>query len=243
MHSPEYVLEKAQNRYRSVWRGALLDADPGAYAVALDPPSAAAITDRAGEVSAWLSSWREWAVQHPEVTLRTRTIRTKFGTQPVHTHLDIPGISALANLSPDTAVHWQRARGRWAQLHRDQVGQTVRPWLTRIVDLDEYDFTILLAAANWFRAYPRSGLTVRSVPVAGMHTKWLARHRSMVLACLGTATDSGQLESARELDPLRSLPPTSTPSGYGRFPARSALSLATPSCGQRSADCARSPPP
>jgi len=124
-------------------------------------------------------------------------------TQPVHTHLDIPGISALANLSPDTAVHWQRARDRWAQLHRDQVGQTVRPWLTRIVDLDDYDFTTLLAAANWFRAHPRSGLTVRSVPVAGMHTKWLARHRSMVLACLGNATDSGQpTEPAREFDPV-----------------------------------------
>jgi len=85
MHSPEYVLEKAQNRYRSVWRDALLDADSGVYAVALDPPSAAAITDRAGEVSAWLSSWREWAVQHPEATLRTRIIRTKFGA------LDHPG--------------------------------------------------------------------------------------------------------------------------------------------------------
>jgi hypothetical protein len=157
MHSPEYVLEKAQNRYRSVWRDALLDADPGAYAVALNPPSASAITDRGGEVSAWLNHWRRWAVEHPDVSLRTRTIHTRFGSQPVHTHLDIPGISALASLNPDTAAHWQRARDRWDQLHREQVGQTVRPWLTRIVDLDDYDFTILLAATNWFRAHPAPG--------------------------------------------------------------------------------------
>ncbi len=203
MHSPEYVLEKARNRYRSVWRDALLDADSGAYTVALDPPSTSAIMDRAGEVSAWLIRWRQWAVQHPDVTLRTRTIRTKFGAQPVHTHLDIPGISALASLSPDTAAHWQLACDRWSQLHRDQVGQTVRPWLTRIVDLDDYDFTILLAATNWFRAHPRSGLTVRSVPVPGMHTKWLARHRSMVLACLGTATDSDEsIDQTEEFDPV-----------------------------------------
>jgi hypothetical protein len=203
MHSPEYVLEKAQNRYRSVWRDALMDGGSGEYAVPLDPPSAAAITDRAGEVSAWLTRWRQWSAQHPDVSLRTRTVHTKFGDQPVCTHLDIPGISALASLSPATDVHWQRARDRWGQLRRDQAGQTVRPWLARIVDIDDYDFATLLAAVNWFRAHPRSGLTVRSVPVPGMHTKWLARHRSMLLACLGTATGSGEpTQLAEESDPV-----------------------------------------
>ncbi len=201
MHSPEYVMEKAQSRYRNVWRDALLDADSSVYVVALDPPSASVITDHADEVAAWLNLWRQWAAEHPEMSLRTRPVRTKFGNQPVHTHLDIPGISALASLSPGTAEHWQRAVDRWSHLH-DQVGQAVRPWLARIVDLDDYDFTTLLAAANWFRAHPRSGLTVRSVPVPGMHTKWLARHRSMVLACLGTATDPSQAaETDGEPDP------------------------------------------
>lgn len=91
-------------------------------------------------------------------------------------------------------------------MHRDQVAKTARPWLARIVDLDEYDFATLLAAVNWFRAHPRSGLTVRSVPVPGMHTKWLARHRSMLLACLGTATttDADQpTQLAEEADPGR----------------------------------------
>lgn len=201
MHNPEYVMEKAQNRYRNVWRDALLDADSSVYVIALDPPSASVITDRADEVSAWLNLWRQWATQHPEMSLRTRAVRTKFGNQPVHTHLDIPSTAALASLSPGTAEHWQRAVDRWSQLH-DQAGQAVRPWLARIVDLDDYDFTTLLAAASWFRGHPRSGLTVRSVPVPGMHTKWLARHRSMLLACLGTATDPSQAaETDGEPDP------------------------------------------
>ena len=203
MRGPEYVLEKAQNRYRGVWRDALLGADSGAYSVVLDPPSASAITARAGDVSAWLIRWRRWAAQHPDVTLRTRTIRTKFGTQPIYTHLDILGTSALADLNADTAAHWQRARARWDQLRCHQPGQAVRPWLARIVDLDNYDFTTLLAATAWFRANPRSGLTVRSVPVPGMHTKWLARHRGMVLACLGTSTDSSEVaESTGDADPV-----------------------------------------
>jgi hypothetical protein len=203
MRAPEYVLEKAQNRYRSVWRDALLGADPGVYTVALDPPSASAITAHASDVSAWLTRWRQWATQHPDVTLRTRTIRTKFGAQSIHTHLDIPGTAALAGLNPGTASHWQRARARWDQLRHHQPGQAVRPWLARIVDLDNYDFTTLLSATAWFRGHPRSGLTVRSVPVPGMHTKWLARHRGMVLACLGTPTDSSEsLGSTGDADPV-----------------------------------------
>ena len=203
MRGPEYVLEKAQNRYRSVWRDALLGVDPGVYSVALDPPSTSAITARAGDVSAWLIRWRQWAAQHPDVALRTRTIRTKFGTQPIHTHLDIPNTHTLASLNVDTAAHWQRARARWDQLRRHQPGQAVRPWLARVVDLDNYDFTTLLAATAWFRANPRSGLTVRSVPVPGMHTKWLTRHRGMVLACLGTPTDSSEFtESTGDADPI-----------------------------------------
>jgi hypothetical protein len=203
MRGPEYVLGKAQNRYRSVWRDALLGTGSGAYTVALDPPSGAAIVAQASDVSAWLIRWREWATQHPEVSLRTRTIRTKFGAQPIHTHLDIPDIPALAGLNAHTAGHWQRARARWDQLRCHQAGPTVRPWLARIVDLDSYDFTTLLAATAWFRAHPRSGLTVRSVPVPGMHTKWLARHRGMVLACLGISTDSSEsTEPPGDSDPV-----------------------------------------
>ena len=59
MHGPEHVVAKAQTRYRSVWRDALLGADPGVYSVPLDPPSAAEVTTRAGDVSAWLAHWRQ----------------------------------------------------------------------------------------------------------------------------------------------------------------------------------------
>jgi hypothetical protein len=207
MRGPDYVLEKAQNRYRSVWRDALMGVDPGMYTVALDPPSAVEVTTCAGDVSAWLTHWRHWAEQHSDVFLRTRTIRTKFGAQPIHTHLDIPGIAALAGLNPGTASHWQRARARWDQLRYHQPGQAVRPWLARIVDLDNYDFTTLLGATTWFRAHPRSGLTVRSVPVPGMHTKWLARHRGIVLACLGTPTESSDSTGSEgDTDPV-DIPP------------------------------------
>jgi hypothetical protein len=119
--------------------------------------------------------------------------------QVPHDSLAERDIGALADLNPDTATHWRRALARWGQLGGRHHGQALRPWLARIVDLDDFDFTTVLATAAWFRAHPRSGLTVRSVPVPGMHTKWLARHRGIVLACLGTPTDS--TASADNADP------------------------------------------
>jgi hypothetical protein len=209
MLEPRQALDKARNLYRDRWRTALVDADPGPYTVPLGAPSAATITDRAGDVAAWLTRWRLWTAHHHDVTLRTRVTRTRFGDQPVHTHLDIPDIAALAGLDPETAKHWQRAGDRWTRLSPHRPGETVRPWLAQIVDLDEYDFTTLLAATAWFRAHPRSGLTVRRVPVPGMHTKWLARRRALVLACLGTAATTvdpaGAVDAAgpdEDADPL-----------------------------------------
>ena len=206
MLEPQQALDKARNLYRDRWRTALVGADPGPYSVPVGAPSAATIVDRAGDVAAWLTRWRLWVTRHHDVTLRTRVTRTRFGDQPVHTHLDIPTIAALAGLDPGTAEHWQRARDRWTRLSPHRPGETVRPWLAQIVDLDEYDFTILLAAIAWFRANPRSGLTVRRVPVPGMHTKWLARRRTVVLACLGAAADPvGPFDAAgpdEDADPL-----------------------------------------
>ena len=100
-----------------------------------------------------------------EVLVMTRslpadcTIRTKFGAQPIHTHLDIPGTAALAGLNPGTASHWQRARARWDELRYHQPGQAVRPWLARIVDFDNYDFITLLAATT---CSPRSGTMIHT---------------------------------------------------------------------------------
>ncbi len=113
-----------------------------------------------------------------------KALHTIFGDQPVYTHLDLADTTALASLHPDTADHWATAQHRHDQLRGFEVGVCIKSWLGQIIDLPAEDFTTLLTAAAWFRTNPASGLTVRSVPIPGMHTKWLARNRALVLACL-----------------------------------------------------------
>jgi hypothetical protein len=103
---------------------------------------------------------------------------------------------------------------------------------------------IELHLGDELRAY-RLG-SQHGVPVHGMHTKWLARHRGMVLAILGTPTTSSDpnepSESSGDADPADTPPTTSTPSGCGPYRAKSASSLPIPSCAPQLAGCDRSAP-
>jgi hypothetical protein len=51
-----------------------------------------------------------------------------------------------------------------------------------------------------FGRLPRSGLTIRQVPVLGMGTKWLSRNRRLVQACLSITDEPHADESDEELE-------------------------------------------
>jgi hypothetical protein len=74
----------------------------------------------------------------------------------------------------------------------------------RAIGLMEYpDAEILRRATAWLVRNPVSGLRVRQVPVRGMHTKWLERHRAMVEGIVGAATGSDGLGLVDPEDRLR----------------------------------------
>jgi len=209
MHTPEAIRVKAATRYESTWRNQLLTAGDGSCSFPLNPPSARTITQNPAGVADWIRTWRSWHRNNPQVHLRSQIVRTRFGDQPVYTHLDVPGIVELAALNRDTLAHWGRASARWEEFGARADPAAVRPWLQQIIALDEPDFGVLKVAVEWFRRNPRSGYTVRRVPVPGMHTKWLARHRRLVIALLGGSTaeqDSDSVDPqdlpAHELDIL-----------------------------------------
>lgn len=201
MHTPEAIQARAATRYESTWRDQLLVPGDGACSFPLNPPGARAIEQDPAAVGAWIRTWRSWHQRHPQVSLRSRDVRTAFGGQPVFTHLDVPGIAELAALNGHTSVRWARAAARWELIGARADPATVRPWLAQIMDLDEHDFGLLQVAAEWFRRNPRSGYTIRRVPVPGMHTKWLARHRRLVIALLGGSAPQSADGPGDPLDP------------------------------------------
>jgi hypothetical protein len=221
MRQPEDVARLAAEKYWSRWREELWAPGTG-FSFTLDPPLARVIAEAPAAVDRWLREWSHWARLQPGVALRRGEMRVAgLGKQPIVTHLDVADIALLAGLDDATREHWARASRRWERM----VGEgdppvTVKPHLRALVDLVDADFELLLQAVRWFRDNPRSGETIRRVPVMGMHTKWLKRHRRLVIAMLGVQAglptqsfDPGSDEvedlPARELDllGLKPLPP------------------------------------
>lgn len=212
MRDPDLVLDQIRTRYHKNWRDWLLQGGQATFSFSLDAPSAQTIAHDFDAVGQWVKVWRNWSTAHPAARLRTLTRRTAVGAQEIFTHLDVPTVGDLVALDQALADHWLRANTRWGQLCAlpgDVAAPRLRPYLQQIVDLDEADFTVLRDAAIWFTENPRSGLTIRQIPVVGMHTKWLARNRRLVLACLNiTPQAHGSIEqpdgelAQDDLDPL-----------------------------------------
>lgn len=189
MRSPADVERLIAIRYKSSWRDWLTQSSPEQIAFPLQPPTASTVPAQEEAIRTWLHAWRAWHDLHPATSLRTATVHTAAGTQVVYSHVDIPGPTTLAGLDPATATHWQTAISRYPRLaDLDISTDLLRPILPRIVDLDDYDFELLLRVVEWFRNNPASGHTARQVPVTGLHTKWLARHKAIVISLLRTDT-------------------------------------------------------
>jgi hypothetical protein len=212
MRDPDHVLDEVRVRYRKNWRGWLLHGADTEFSFSLAAPSSRAIARESDTVGRWVRDWRNWSEANPSARLRSVTRRTVVGAQEIFTHLDLPTVDDLVAIDRDLADHWLRANVRWARIRAlpgGVVEERPRHWLQQIVDLDDADFEILLEAVKWFTENPRSGLTIRQVPVSSMHTKWLARNRRLVMACLNieaqplTSTDLPDEELEQDdLDPL-----------------------------------------
>lgn len=203
MHDPDHVMDQVRIRYRKNWRDWLLNRAGAQCSFALAAPSAQVIARDSDAVGEWVRAWRNWSRAHPTAGLRRVTRRTVVGTQEVFTHLDSPTVDALVALDQGLADHWQRANLRWSQIRAlpgGVVEERLRPLIQQIVDLEDADFEILVEAAIWFTENPRSGLTIRQVPVLGMGTKWLARNRRFVLACLNITEEPHDREPDEELE-------------------------------------------
>lgn len=204
MKSIAEIRGEATTRYWNKWRTWLADPPASPIALNLRPPRKADLETHASEADMWLREWRTWATQHQYAALRVKAVKPSYGQQEIFTHVEFADVAALASIDPSTAHHWHIAQHRTNRVLAEGGSLLhIRRHLAAIVELPTADFTLLISAATWFRLNPRSGLLPRQVPIEGMHTKWLAKHRRLVLAMLGTnPSPSTHVEEDRESDDL-----------------------------------------
>lgn len=192
---PAQLRGKAASAYRNRRRGWLID--PAAAAtdtltVALHPPTEKQVAADPDGVVAWLRGWQrtelgagtsvEWAERHWR----------SYGTQQVPVRVLVRGADEIARLAGHGAL-WRRIcarRARLTALAEETTGADSTPrtdlptrlaaTATRWSELTETDFAILLSALHWLRDHPGSGVYIRQLPIPGVDTKWVSRHRRLL---------------------------------------------------------------
>lgn len=178
---------KRMNRDLSSW---LLGEVPE-FSVPLHPPTgkqaAADIAAARSFIGSWQHQEREQGVV---VSWENRNWNAAaLGTQRVPTRFTATSAEAIAGTAGRLAEWWELRRrfallvdGRSPEV-RETAARRVKAWAT----LDDAELVRVHELTEWLVEHPASGLLPRAVAVAGVHGKWLERHRSLVESLVSAA--------------------------------------------------------
>ncbi len=228
-------VKRIVERSQRAWAAALSDSSAGlehpASAVVdlpLHPPTEkAALADTAAAIN-WARAWGEVDGDGIEVVWVERSWPSA-GTQRVPLRLRISGARAMAQFA-GTGGHWKRLAARATTLGarmrstEGSIAAAVQRHALTIAGYEDAAFDQLLDVVDWLVDNPASGKRIRELPIRGVDTKWLERHRSVTedLFRARTGWPGLGLAESKSMIRVRFLDETLRPGGI----ADAALSLA-----------------
>ena len=217
--SPADLAVRARRMYERFARGWVVDARADATIdIPLHPPTERdALFDLEGARS-WTQSWRKVEADLPVRVVWAERDWSRIGRQHVAVRAQVEGADAIA-----AVAGWSREWHAWVRRIADlrvamldavsdaagsdglkeRMDAALRTHARAIAALTSADAQILNAVVVWIIQHPVSGLRVRQVPVRGIHTKWLERHRAVVESLVGAATGKEGLGLVAAADRLR----------------------------------------
>lgn len=187
MKTPAQVLPDVERRLSRTWHtDACGETVSWPHALPLGEIPTAALAGDFASVQQQVLTWRDWARDH-DVPLTEANRRVHGTTQPVPTHATVDSIdTAAALVGGEWPARLARARERDRQLASRFPHVSPRSTVVRTVDgYTNDDFTLLLAAADWFATHDPTGMTPRQVPIPGFHAKWLNTHQPVIRTLTG----------------------------------------------------------
>ncbi len=230
---PRGMLTVAEARARALKKVAADQRDWAAFGgegavleIPLHPPTEReALTDQTAAI-AWVRAWQAAGRDDSAGFLVNWGGRQwpSLGAQSVPERCVLRGANAIAAFAGASASReWSTLRDRAAAIRgafaaraasADIAGAIRIHWRT-LQSLAAADFTILLLVVEWLAENPASGWRIRQLPIRGIDTKWLERHRTVVESLHAAATDriSLGLLDAPTLVRVRFLDPALRPGG------------------------------
>lgn len=178
-------VEKSQRGWAAGIVAALADGPEDAvFELPLHPPTERVALADLNSAIAWVDQWR-----HVDGVAWSTRRWPSAGEQRVPERLILRGADAIAAFgSAVTARGWKSMAER-SRVVRDRLGgdpeslpalaAVVRTHANTITGYSDAEFRELLDVVEWLLAHPASGRRVRELPIRGIHTKWLERHRKV----------------------------------------------------------------
>lgn len=139
-----------------------------------------------GELESWIHEWKALNIEGVEVIWRTVHWSWLGGERLVPDRLSIKSIEAFLNLmdpTQETLQLWQRAQVRVARMKSLDLTNAARSMAglgMSLLDDDDDEFERVIGVGRWLLAHYPANCFVREIPVEGVDTKWLERHRRVV---------------------------------------------------------------
>ena len=213
MKSPEEVRSEAKRRFANRYHDWLThdlqccepQESPWPAEFSLGSPTEQEATSRLDDVRAWTEEWRAWAGPG-EVRWVARKWRN-LGTQSVPERLVFQTPAELADFAGERA-RWYKMLGLSQELHAQwpQLKSGIARWANVLANFADQDFARLVSMLRWIEGHPESGLYVRQLPIAGMHTKWIEQRTGIIASLLheirGNTGDPAEFYATCGLRPL-----------------------------------------
>ncbi|MFD4368660.1 Wadjet anti-phage system protein JetD domain-containing protein [Rhodococcus sp. NPDC058521] len=196
---PAEAATKAATTFTARRRRWLADPDAAesdTLAIGLRAPSEAQVAHDPDAARDWVRAWESYDGPGDVDWVRRRW--PSFGTHDIPTRVVYPGATAIAAAARKTS-QWRRLIDRRAALialvpePAEPLSSAVATTATAWDALDDNDFGRMITALRWLLANPASGLLIRQLPVPGVDTKWVTRHRGLVESLLAAMRGDGAL--------------------------------------------------
>lgn len=214
------VVERDQRQW------AATGGDDARLDIVLHPPTEREAQAYLEGAIAWTHSWRVVGSSEPVAQVAwTERQWPSVGRQAVPERCVLVGADAIAQFAGASAARsWRTLRERAARLREAFTGRLVtaerlaapiRTHARTLLGLAENDFATLIDVVSWLADNPSSGSRIRQLPIRGIDTKWLERHRAVVEALHAAVTraESLGLVAAPPLVRMRVLDPALRPGG------------------------------
>ncbi len=147
--------------------------------IRLGTPSEAIAKQQSAVVYTWAATWRQWQGSG-NLLWQDRHWRS-LGNQSLPDKLLLQGPEEVAAWAGRLS-HWQLGHSRFKQLIarwpnlRDQLPK----YFATLADYHATDFTRLIDTLDWIITNPNSNLYPRQLPIAGIDSKWLEKHKALL---------------------------------------------------------------